>query len=359
MSTILDSGFWDSINGDRRYSGRQILRIFDGLISEGVVSGYLNSFAVAIHNQTFGVRDGRAFLKNGVWVENTTDYRQLDDFTVASTVANRCDAVILVSNEAGRNVTLQYVEGTPSSSLNFDNPGTSTTGFQGNPFESSGLPSNKYLLAFVIRARSSGSSLASDKTKIVNARGTKLGGITGIPFASVAGVTDSTYLRRQQDTAQANKVVITNSSGLITFSPITTGELSCLDNARTNIQNQIDATNANAKGQVIVPFSNTAAAQIILEATHAGRMISSYGITRTFVIPKASSANWAGGTEILFLRYQSHDVTISPGTGVTLYGIDKSGSGSFKITDQYGVACIKKLTGSNDVWVIFGNIEPV
>ena len=349
----ITSGFWDSVNGDRRYSGRQILHVFDGLISDGIVKGYLNSFGVRVASSALRVRDGRAFLANGIWVENTTDDQAVSDVTAADGSRNRCDAVVLTLNESGRTVTVNYVEGTADSNLNFDDPGTSTTGYQGHPE----LTSNQYLLAFIIRKAGSGTSVTSTNMKIVNARGTKLGNVSGIPYASVAGVTDSTYVQRQQETV--NRVIITNSNGIVTVSAITTTELSRLSGARGNIQDQIDMVNTNADGQVIVPFNNTAASQITLEAAHAGRMLSSYGVAHTFVIPPASSANWTGGAEILFLRYSTYDVTISPGTGVTLYGIDKTESGSFKIMDRFGVACAKKLTGSNDVWVIFGNIEPV
>ena len=349
----ITSGFWDSVNGDRRYSGRQILHVFDGLISDGIVKGYLNSFAVRVSSSALRVRDGRAFLANGIWVENTTDDQAVSGVTAADGSRNRCDAVVLTLNESGRTVTVDYVAGTADSSLNFDNPGTSTTGYQGHPE----LTSNQYLLAFIIRKAGSGTSVISTNMKVVNARGTKLGNISGIPYASVAGVTDSTYVQRQQDTA--SRVMITNSNGIVTVSAITTTELGRLSGARGNIQDQIDTANMNANGQVIIPFNNTAASQITLAATHAGRMLSSYGIAHTFVIPPKSSVDWTGGAEILFLRYSAYDVTISPGNGVSLYGIDKSGSGSFKITDQFGVACIKKLTGSNDTWFIFGNIEPV
>lgn len=354
MSIITDSGFWDSVNGDRRYSGRQILGVLNGLVSDGIVKGYKSSMQVRINSSKLQIRPGRAFVSygsyEGIWADIASE--TAITVTAADGYYGRCDAVVLTLNGGARRVTVDYVVGTPSSNY---------AAYDGWP---SSIAANQFIVALVLRNPGTGTTINTTTTTVVDARnktlygeGTAAVGIPGIPYASFAGMSSSTYVERQQDAS--SRVMITNSNGIVTTSGITTTELGRLSGARGNIQDQIDTANANSNGQVIMPFNNTAAAQITLGTTHAGRMLSSYGIAHTFVIPPASSANWTGGTEILFLKYQSYDVTISPGTGVTLYGIDRSGSGSFKITDQFGVACIKKLTGSNDVWVIFGNIEPV
>lgn len=41
------SGFFDSINGDRRYNAEDFGRMFDGLITDGIVAGYGDAFSVS------------------------------------------------------------------------------------------------------------------------------------------------------------------------------------------------------------------------------------------------------------------------------------------------------------------------
>ena len=43
-------GFFDSDNGDRRYSALDMGRMFDGIIADGIFANYLEAFKVSPYN---------------------------------------------------------------------------------------------------------------------------------------------------------------------------------------------------------------------------------------------------------------------------------------------------------------------
>lgn len=66
----LTSGFYDSLNGDRRYNAQEMSAIFDGIINDGVLATVGDAFKVTAETEnrvTVGV--GRAWF-NSTWVYN-------------------------------------------------------------------------------------------------------------------------------------------------------------------------------------------------------------------------------------------------------------------------------------------------
>ena len=69
-----NSGFFNSINGDRLYDADQMSRIFEGLISDGVYESVADKLAVQPSSgMTIQIATGRGWF-NKRWVENSTPY---------------------------------------------------------------------------------------------------------------------------------------------------------------------------------------------------------------------------------------------------------------------------------------------
>ena len=75
------------------------------------------------------------------------------------------------------------------------------------------------------------------------------------------------------------------------------------------------------------------------------------GSALTFTIPPNSSVAFPVGTEIHFLRYGTGEVSLAPGSGVTL----QSEGSKRRINAQYQVVTIKKIL--TDTWALFGALK--
>lgn len=66
----ITSGFYDSLNGDRRYSAKEMSAIFNGIINDGVLANIGEAFAVKVGDgNTVTVGTGRAWF-NSTWIYN-------------------------------------------------------------------------------------------------------------------------------------------------------------------------------------------------------------------------------------------------------------------------------------------------
>lgn len=109
------SGFFNSLNGDRRYNAEQLTAIFDGIINDGVFGNIGEAFFVrSSTGNKITVSVGRAWF-NSVWIYN--------DAVISLTaedpevLLDRYDAVVIEVNhkESVRNASIKIVKGTPSS----------------------------------------------------------------------------------------------------------------------------------------------------------------------------------------------------------------------------------------------------
>lgn len=108
------SGFFNSLNGDRRYSAEQFSALIDTLIIDGVFSNVGTAFGVVAQGGTsIGVGIGRAWF-NSTWIYNDT----VLPMTVrdAELVLDRIDAVVIEINrsETVRAGSIRFVNGVPS-----------------------------------------------------------------------------------------------------------------------------------------------------------------------------------------------------------------------------------------------------
>ena len=111
----VSSGFFNSLNGDRKYNAAQMSAIFDGLIIDGVFASIGTSFAVkAAGGLTVNVGIGKAWFDH-TWTVNDSILPMTAP--EAEVLLDRIDAVVLEVNgtESVRENTIKFVKGNPSS----------------------------------------------------------------------------------------------------------------------------------------------------------------------------------------------------------------------------------------------------
>jgi hypothetical protein len=109
-------GFYDSLNGDRKYNATQMSRLFEGVISDGIMASVGQALVVsAAGGMVVNVGTGRAWF-NYTWTLNDTILPLTVD--AAETVLNRIDSVILEVNTdfAVRANTIRILKGSPAAS---------------------------------------------------------------------------------------------------------------------------------------------------------------------------------------------------------------------------------------------------
>lgn len=110
------SGFFTSLNGDRKYSAEQLTELFDGFVTDGVMQTVGNVFDVKslqVSSRVVTVDTGRAWFDN-VWIKN--DAKISIDIPIADVLLNRWDAVVIEVDKSinTRAATLKVVSGTPA-----------------------------------------------------------------------------------------------------------------------------------------------------------------------------------------------------------------------------------------------------
>lgn len=111
----VSSGFFNSLNGDRKYNAAQMSAIFDGLIIDGVFASIGTAFAVkAAGGLTVNVGIGKAWFDH-TWTVNDSILPMTAP--EAEVLLDRIDAVVLEVNgmDSIRENTIKFVKGNPSS----------------------------------------------------------------------------------------------------------------------------------------------------------------------------------------------------------------------------------------------------
>ena len=108
-------GFYNSLNGDRKYDSEDLSRMFDGIIYDGVIGAVGDTFAVkAGTGNTVNVSSGRAWF-NHTWTYN--DAPMPISCGSAAVLLDRYDAIVLEVNAASdvRKNSIKVVTGTEAS----------------------------------------------------------------------------------------------------------------------------------------------------------------------------------------------------------------------------------------------------
>jgi hypothetical protein len=107
-------GFYNSMNGDRKYNAQDMSRIFNGIINDGIFMSIGTSMIVkATEGMIVEVGEGRAWF-NGTWTHNDAILELR--LTESDLLMDRIDAVVLEidTNDNVRTNSIKVVTGEPS-----------------------------------------------------------------------------------------------------------------------------------------------------------------------------------------------------------------------------------------------------
>ena len=158
-------GFYNSLNGDRKYNAEQVSSLFDGLIIDGVFASVGTAFAVkATTGITVNVGIGKAWF-NHTWTLNDSILPL--EAPEAEVLLDRIDAVVLEvdATESVRANSIKFVKGTPSSA-----PSRPTLTNEGNV--------HQYPLCYIYRKYGTAVINQADITPMVGTESTPF--VTGI-----------------------------------------------------------------------------------------------------------------------------------------------------------------------------------
>ena len=161
----VSSGFFNSLNGDRKYNAAQMSAIFDGLIIDGVFASIGTAFAVkAAGGLTVNVGIGKAWFDHTGTVNDSILPMTAPE---AEVLLDRIDAVVLEVNgtESVRENTIKFVKGNPSSA-----PSRPTLTNEGNV--------HQYPLCYIYRKYGTAVINQADITPMVGTESTPF--VTGI-----------------------------------------------------------------------------------------------------------------------------------------------------------------------------------
>lgn len=108
------SGFFNSVNGDRKYDAEQFGSIFEGIIKDGVYKEVGDAFAVTATSGTvIQVGTGRGWFRN-TWIKN--DQPITITLTPSDSVLPRYDYILIRNDKSdwGRKNSIIVLEGDPS-----------------------------------------------------------------------------------------------------------------------------------------------------------------------------------------------------------------------------------------------------
>lgn len=116
----ISSGFFNSVNGDRRYNADDISNYFLNLISDGVFATPSNAMQIqAASGMTVSVSPGWAFVKCR-WLHNDTPYNLTLDASDA--VLNRVDRIVVRLDMVERKITLAVIKGSMTAATEYQYP---------------------------------------------------------------------------------------------------------------------------------------------------------------------------------------------------------------------------------------------
>lgn len=106
-------GFYNSMNGDRKYDATQMSSIFDGIINDGIYETIGDRFVVRTSGgMNVVVGTGRAWF-NHTWTLNDSLLPLIVD--AAEVINNRIDTVVIEVNTVSRRNEIKVLKGTPDS----------------------------------------------------------------------------------------------------------------------------------------------------------------------------------------------------------------------------------------------------
>ena len=113
-------------------------------------------------------------------------------------------------------------------------------------------------------------------------------------------------------------------------------------------------TNRVADLETMGVVSKTASGSFTLSAANKMWLSNSTGAL-TFTIPADSTANFAVGSRVEVMRYNTGPLLLAPASGVALYSYGASSSASYYVTGRWAVVTLIKIAAN--VWVVVGDVS--
>lgn len=143
----------------------------------------------------------------------------------------------------------------------------------------------------------------------------------------------------------ASRALVSDGSGKVAVSDVTSTELGYLDGVTSAVQTQVDAKTA----KLITTNRQTASYTLVL--SDADKLVEmNVATANNLTIPLNSSVAFATGTQILLAQYGAGQTTVVATSGVTV----RSNGGKLKLNVQYSGATLIKI--DTDEWYLFGDI---
>lgn len=262
------SGFFNSLNSDRRYNAEQMSAIFDGVINDGIFSSIGTAFTVTADSGfTVNVGIGRAWF-DSIWVYN--DAILPLTFEEAEVVLDRIDAIVIEidKTEEVRAGSIKIVKGTPASIP--VRPVLTKNGYV-----------TQYPLAYV--------EINAGKISITQAKITSMIGTSDCPYITgILQVQNIDNVVAQWQAQWTEWYENQTEMGEIQFDQMTDAWDQWFNNATVENENEIDNWTSSMKAQILAWFDTI---QDLLEpdvaANLAAKLLELQGILTTLAQTKA------------------------------------------------------------------------
>ena len=144
----------------------------------------------------------------------------------------------------------------------------------------------------------------------------------------------------------ASRALVSDGSGKVAVSDVTSTELGYLDGVTSAVQTQVDAKTAK-----LISLNTQTGTTYTLVLGDADKLVEmNNAAANTLTVPPNSSVAFSTGTQIIVVQKGAGTTTIAAGSGVTLLSKDSA----LGIGGQYGAAtCIKIAT---DTWYVIGDL---
>ena len=194
-------------------------------------------------------------------------------------------------------------------------------------------------------------SSATGKIEVSSVTSTELGYVSGVTSAiqtqldgKQATITGAATTIDDADLT-ASRALVSDGSGKVAVSDVTSTELGYLDGVTSAVQTQVDAKTA----KLITTNRQTASYTLVL--SDADKLVEmNVATANNLTIPLNSSVAFATGTQILLAQYGAGQTTVVATSGVTI----RSNGGKLKLNVQYSGATLIKIR--TDEWYLFGDI---
>jgi hypothetical protein len=300
------SGFFNSINDDRLYSATEFAEYFATFIGNGVFPTPLNGLQVVPDDgNTILIKAGKAWI-NGYYFVSDADV----SLSISPDVLlPRTDRIVLRLHFIGRQITLEHKQGVPASS-----PGAPALTRNAEMIE---------LSLATISLPASGSSITSGMITDTRANVSECGFVA----STITNIPTLTF----------NRALVSNSSGELSVSEITSTQLGHLSGVSSNIQTQINGKQTTISGGASTIASSNLTTSRALQSDGSGKVaVSSVSSTELSYL--------SGVTSSLQSQINGKQATVT-GAGTTLTSTNLTTNRAL-VSDANGKVAVATITST-------------